>query len=87
MTYATTGGPGGWGLVAMAVSVLLLAGLALGAYLLLVRHGDPPARRTAARRLGDQFARGDITQREYLHLSATLAASRTSPRRRARGRN
>ena len=82
MTYAATAAPNGWAWVAMAVSVLLLIALSAAAYLLLFRdRGRPAAHRTAARRLADQLARGQITEQEYLHLIAALDAARTGRRR------
>jgi hypothetical protein len=73
MTHAATAGPSGWAWAAMAVSVLLLAGLSAGAYLLLSRGGRRAARHpSAGRRLAAQFARGQITQQEYLHLRDAL---------------
>ena len=85
MTYAAGSGPSGWAWVAMAVSVVLLAALSVGAYLLLFRGGSRPPRRTSAeRRLADQVARGQITEEEYLHLMAALESSAAGGRRRPR---
>lgn len=82
MTYALSAGPSGWAWLAMAVSVLVLGALSGGAYLLLVRGGGRPAEHASAeRRLAEQFARGQITEQEYLHLTAALDAANSGPRR------
>src|SRR5690349_17897937 len=86
MSNAAAAGSTGWAWVAMAVSVLLLAGLSAGAYLLLFRDGRRPAPHpTAERRLAGQLARGQITEQEYRHLIAALDAARPG-RRRGRDR-
>jgi uncharacterized membrane protein len=85
MTYTAPAAPSGWAWLAMAMSVLLLAGLSVGAYLLIFRSGGRAAPRTAAeRRLTEQFARGQITQQEYHHLRASLDALREGRRRGVR---
>jgi len=76
MSNAAAAGSTGWAWVAMAVSVLLLAGLSAGAYLLLFRDGRRPAPPpTAERRLAGQLARGQITEQEHRHLIAALDAA------------
>lgn len=75
MTYAVGAGPSGWAWVAMTASVVLLAGITVGAYLLLSRgggRGGSARHRSAERRLAEQLARGQITEQEYLHLRAEI---------------
>lgn len=75
MADAHSAGPSGWGWLAMAMSVLVLAALAVAAYRSLLRGANGSVGRASAqRRLADQFARGQITEQEYLRLSAELDA-------------
>lgn len=79
MVDALSAGPSGWGWLAMGMSVLVLAGLAVGAYRLLLRGASGSVGRASAqRRLAEQFARGQVTEQEYRHLSAELDAPRAS---------
>ena len=74
MDYPDVPTPTGWGLLAMALGVLLFIGLWIAGYVSLGRRG--PRRRTehrkAAQLLADHLARGQIDQREYEELSARL---------------
>lgn len=83
MTSAAAAGPSGWAWLAMAVSVLVLAGFSVGAYVLLFRGGGgrPVRHQSAERRLADQFARRQITEQEYLHLMAALGVAGSGRRR------
>lgn len=79
MVDALSAGPSGWAWLAMAMSVLVLAALAFGAYRSLLRGASGSVGRASAqRRLADQFARGQITEQEYRHLSAELDARTAS---------
>jgi putative membrane protein len=90
MIDSAAAAPSGWGWVAMTMSVLLFAGLSVGAYLLLVRGGRPAGRSarpsSAQRRLADQFARGQIDEQEYRHLAAALEEGTPGTSRKPRRR-
>jgi uncharacterized membrane protein len=69
----------------MTVSVLVFAGLSVGAYLHLsrwrTRTGRTDEHSVAERRLAEQFARGQIDEQEYRHLAAVLSEARPLRRR------
>jgi uncharacterized membrane protein len=82
MSYAAGSGPTGPGLVALIVLLALLIGLSVAVGCILLFRDDRPGRRvrrsTAQRRLDEQFARGQIDEKEYLRLSAELTEERSN---------
>jgi uncharacterized membrane protein len=82
MSYAAGSGPTGPGLVALIVLLALLIGLSVAVGCILLFRDGQPARRvrrsTAQRRLDEQFARGQIDEKEYLRLSAELTEQRSN---------
>lgn len=82
MSYAAGSGPTGPGLVALIVLLALLIGLSVAVGCILLFRDGRPGRRvrrsTAQRRLDEQFARGQINEKEYLRLSAELTEERSN---------
>ncbi|MFD8637735.1 SHOCT domain-containing protein [Streptomyces sp. NPDC059533] len=75
-------GMGGWGWIAMSLSMVLLVALAIAGVVLLLRGVDrsssgqvqPPAAPSAEQVLADRFARGEIDEEEYERRLTALRA-------------
>jgi putative membrane protein len=76
------GGVGGWGWVAMTISMVLFWGLLILGGILLVRALNRPSsassaapRPTPQQVLAERFARGEIDEEEYHRRLATLSST------------
>ncbi|MFE2476027.1 SHOCT domain-containing protein [Streptomyces sp. NPDC059389] len=75
-------GMGGWGWIAMSLSMVLLVALAVAGVVLLLRSVDrfpsalarPPAAPSAKQVLADRFARGEIDEEEFEQRLTALRA-------------
>lgn len=77
MMYWFGSGVSGWGYALMAVGMLSLWALIIGAVVILVRQAGPGDQREAPKRLpedilAERYARGEMEDREYTGRLAAL---------------
>ena len=89
--YGYGNGMGGWGYALMAISLILLAGLAVYAIVALGHHAgrgapqaggppDPPRPQDPEGLLAGRYARGEINEDEYQRRLAVLRGSASAAR-------